>query len=209
MHASWYTVPYLEEYRAEFKMSSPDGGTFNKAPRTLSFPPNRQAAIIQHQEFFLGSSGAIHPALGPEPDDILVTKHRVSAFAGTDLEMLLRAKEIETIVLFGIATSGVVLSTLLQAGDADYRIVVIADCCADQDEELHEDLLTRLFPKQAEVIAAGDFLKAVQSGSLDTSDLEALTRFVKTQAASPKTQVRYSPPSLVIVCGSFAAISHP
>jgi len=157
----------------------------------------------------LGSSGAIHPALGPEPDDILVTKHRVSAFAGTDLEMLLRAKEIETIVLFGIATSGVVLSTLLQAGDADYRIVVIADCCADQDEELHEDLLTRLFPKQAEVIAAGDFLKAVQSGSLDTSDLEALTRFVKTQAASPKTQVRYSPRSLVIVCGSFAAISHP
>ena len=93
--------------------------------------------------------------------------------------MLLRAKEIETIVLFGIATSGVVLSTLLQASDADYRIVVIADCCADQDEELHKALLTRLFPKQAEVIAAGDFVKAGQSGSLDSSDLDALTCFVK------------------------------
>jgi nicotinamidase-related amidase len=43
--------------------------------------------------------------------------------------MLLRANEIETIILFGIATSGVVLSTLLQASDADYRLVVIADCC--------------------------------------------------------------------------------
>jgi len=47
------------------------------------------------------------------------------------------AKEIETIVLFGIATSGVVLSTLLEASDADYRLVVIEDCCADLDAELH------------------------------------------------------------------------
>lgn len=108
-------------------------------------------------------SGAIHPALGPEPDDILVTKHRLSAFVGTDLEMLFRAKEIDTIALFGIATSRVVLSTLLQASDSDYRIVVIADCCADQVEELHNPLLTGLFPKRAEVMVAGDFVKALQS----------------------------------------------
>lgn len=116
-----------------------------------------------HQEFFQGASGAIHPALGPEPGDIVVTKHRVSAFVGTDLEVLLRAKEIETIVLFGIATSGVVLSTLLEASDADYRLVVIADCCADLDAELHQALLNRLFPKRAEVMAAGDFVKALES----------------------------------------------
>src|SRR5215471_1401884 len=66
-----------------------------------------------HQDFFQGSSGAIHPALGPKPDDILIVKHRVSAFAGTDLDMILRARDIHTIVLFGIATSGVVLATLL------------------------------------------------------------------------------------------------
>ncbi len=122
------------------------------------------AAIInspQHQEFFQGASGAIHPQLGPEPGDIVVTKHRVSAFIGTDLAMILRAKEIETIVLFGIATSGVVLSTLLDAGDADYRVVVIADCCADQDAELHDALLNRLFPRRAEVINADDFVKAL------------------------------------------------
>jgi len=112
-----------------------------------------------HQEFFQGSSGAIHPTLGPEPDDIILTKHRVSAFVGTDLEMLLRANEIETIVLFGIATSGVVLSTLLQASDADYRLVVIADCCADRDMELHTALLERLFPTRAEVLTAEDFVR--------------------------------------------------
>jgi len=112
----------------------------------------------QHQEFFQGSSGAIHPRLGPEVGDILVTKHRVSAFVGTDLEMLLRANEIETIVLFGIATSGVVLSTLLEASDKDYRLVVISDCCADRDAELHTTLVERLFPTRAEVITAEEFV---------------------------------------------------
>jgi nicotinamidase-related amidase len=113
---------------------------------------------IPHQEFFQGSSGAIHPTLGPDPADVILTKHRVSAFVGTDLEMLLRANEIETIVLFGIATSGVVLSTLLQASDADYRLVVIADCCADRDLVLHAALVERLFPTRAEVITAKDFV---------------------------------------------------
>lgn len=115
-----------------------------------------------HQEFFQGSSGAIHPALGPEPDDILVVKHRISAFAGTDLDMILRAREIHTVVLFGIATSGVVLSTLLQASDADYRLVVIEDCCTDLDLELHSALIRRLFPVHAVVMNAQDFVTALR-----------------------------------------------
>src|ERR1700722_9659257 len=117
----------------------------------------------QHQKLCEGAAGAIHPKLGPEPGDIVVTKHRVSAFAGTDLSMLLRAMEIDALVLFGIATSGAVLSTLLEAFDADYRTVVIADCCADLDAELHGTLINRLFPQRAEVITAGDFVKALQS----------------------------------------------
>ena len=83
-----------------------------------------------HQEFFQGLSGAIHPGTRSG-----TRRHHLDQAScericgGTDLDMLLRANEIETIVLFGIATSGVVLSTLLQASDADYRLVVISDCC--------------------------------------------------------------------------------
>ena len=120
-------------------------------------------ANVQHQKLFQGTAGAIHPALGPEPEDIVVTKHRVSAFTGTDLEMLLRAHDIETIVLFGIATSGVVLSTLLHAFDSDYRTIVIADCCADRDMELHNVLL-KLFAQRGEVLTADEFVKALQNG---------------------------------------------
>jgi nicotinamidase-related amidase len=117
----------------------------------------------QHQQLFQGAAGAIHPALGPEPDDIVITKHRVSAFTGTDLEMLLRANEIETLVMFGIATSGVVLSTLLHAFDSDYRTIVITDCCADRDMELHSILINQLLPKRGDVMTADEFVKALQN----------------------------------------------
>jgi nicotinamidase-related amidase len=116
----------------------------------------------QLQQLFEGPAGAIHPALGPEPGDIVVTKHRVSAFAGTDLAMILRARGIETLVLFGLATSGVVLATLLEASDADFRLAVIGDCCGDLDPELHDALLTRLFPRRAEVLSAAEFQSALQ-----------------------------------------------
>lgn len=111
----------------------------------------------QHQQLFEGANGEIHPLLGPQGDDIVVTKHRVSAFAGTDLRMILRAKGIETLVLFGVATSGVVLSTLLDASDEDYRLVVIKDCCADSDPEVHATLIERLFPRRSTVISASEF----------------------------------------------------
>jgi nicotinamidase-related amidase len=137
-----------------FRAGLPEISRRNKLFATIKDNP-------QHQKLFQGEAAAIHPALGPEPTDIVVTKHRVSGFKGTDLEMILRAKEIETLVLFGIATSGVVLSTLLEAGDADFNIAVISDCCADQDPELHTALLTRLYPRRGEVLTADEFVKAL------------------------------------------------
>ena len=115
----------------------------------------------QRQKLFEGPAGAVHSALGPEAGDLVVTKKRVSAFTGSDLDVLLRANEIETLVMFGIATSGVVLSTLLQAVDADYRTVIVGDCCVDQDPELHAALVERFFPKRGRVISAREFVESV------------------------------------------------
>jgi nicotinamidase-related amidase len=117
----------------------------------------------EHQRLFQGAAGAIHSAVAPEGEDIVITKHRVSAFKGTDLEMILRAKEIDTLIMFGIATSGVVLSTLLEAADGDYRIFVIKDCCADLDEELQRCLVDKLFVRQASVVTANEFIEALRS----------------------------------------------
>jgi nicotinamidase-related amidase len=115
-------------------------------------------ASPQHQSLFQEPLGNIHPALAPTEDEVIITKHRVSAFTGTDLAMILRANDINTLVLFGIATSGVVLSTLLEASDADFRITVIKDCCADLDADLHDALFAKLFPSRATVLSANDFI---------------------------------------------------
>ncbi len=80
-----------------------------------------------------------------------MTKRRVSAFTGSDLEVLLRGLGAGTLVLAGIATSGVVLSTLRQAADMDYRLIVLEDACLDADPEVHRVLTQKVFPRQADV----------------------------------------------------------
>jgi nicotinamidase-related amidase len=97
-------------------------------------------------------STQLHPSAGFVPGDIEVVKRRVSAFEGTDLEVVLRSRGINTLVLAGIATSGVVLSTLRQAVDRDYRVIVLSDCCKDLDATVHGVLMERVYPTQATVI---------------------------------------------------------
>jgi nicotinamidase-related amidase len=99
----------------------------------------------------------LHPDLQRDDRDVVVVKKRVSAFTGSDLEVLLRAAEVEALVLAGIATSGVVLSTLRQAADLDYRLTVLADGCRDGDDEVHRVLTEKVFPRQAEVTTAGEW----------------------------------------------------
>jgi nicotinamidase-related amidase len=85
----------------------------------------------------------------------VVTKRRVSAFAGSDLDVVLRALDARHLVLCGLSTSGVVLSTLRAAADQDYALTVLRDACADPDEEVHRVLTEKVFPRQAEVLDAG------------------------------------------------------
>jgi len=103
----------------------------------------------------------VHAALGPEPGEPVVVKKRISAFAGSDLEILLRSMQVTDLVLTGISTSGVVLSTVREAADRDYRLTVLADCCADQDPEVHRVLVEKVFPRQAEVMNAGDWAQTL------------------------------------------------
>ncbi len=127
------------------------------SPRHPSFGPIREAG-----RFIEGSPGTeVHAAVAPKPGDAIVTKRRVSAFAGTDLDMILRANGIDTLVLAGIATSGVVLSTVRHASDADYRLVVVEDCCADRDPEVHRVLSEKVFARATTVVKAAGVVAAL------------------------------------------------
>lgn len=111
------------------------------------------SAIRQTGGFVAGDGTAIPQAIAPAPGEIVVTKRRVSAFAGSDLDVVLRAGDVDTLVLSGIATSGVVLSTLRQAADLDYKLIVLADGCLDADAEVHRVLTEKVFPRQADVLS--------------------------------------------------------
>lgn len=93
----------------------------------------------------------IHKAVQPKENEPVITKYRISAFAGSNLEVILRAKQIDTLVLSGISTSGVVLSTVREASDKDFSITILSDACLDADPEVHRVLMEKVFPRQAEV----------------------------------------------------------
>jgi nicotinamidase-related amidase len=126
-------------------------GELDNAPATSGMAANVTAerAAMMHAD---GPATQIHDAIAPEPGDIVVRKQRVGAFSTTDLHEQLQARGIDTLVLAGISTSGCVHSTVLDAFDRDYRVIVLADACADPDQDVHRFLLERVFTKRGEVI---------------------------------------------------------
>jgi nicotinamidase-related amidase len=108
-------------------------------------------------------AGQIHPAVAPHSGDIVVTKKRVSAFTGNDLDVILRSLEVRSLALAGIATSGVVLSTLLQASDLDYEITVLRDGCADSDPEVHRVLMEKVLARRADVLTTDEWVARLGS----------------------------------------------
>ena len=105
----------------------------------------------------------IHPAVRPIEGEVVVGKHRVNALYGTALDLILRANARNTLIILGYATSGVVLSTVRFAADLDYRLIVVEDCCADQDPDVHDFLTQRIFPRQAEVVTSDDVIQVLRA----------------------------------------------
>jgi nicotinamidase-related amidase len=131
----------------------------------VALDPAEAAAVPASNKAFTaaaarGSMGVDDPAtavagaIAPRAGDIVVRKKRVGAFSTTDLDAQLRERDIDTLVLGGISTSGVVLSTVRDAADRDYRVVLLEDLCVDSDEEVHRVLFGKVFPRQADVIAS-------------------------------------------------------
>lgn len=106
---------------------------------------------------------AIHDKLTPQPGDIVVRKIRIGAMSTTDLDQQLRDRGIDTLVLSGIATSGVVLSTLTDAADRDYRLFVLSDGVADADPEVQDVLVNKVFARSAYVIDTAQFRSLLQA----------------------------------------------
>lgn len=124
------------------------------SPRNRTFSALRSAGRL-----LAGSPEAeIHPQVAPRDGEVTLVKVRTGAFSTTPLETILRAQDMTSLILCGIATSGVVLSTVRWAADLDYDLTVVEDCCADGDAEVHHVLMQKVFPRQARVISAREII---------------------------------------------------
>ncbi|CAJ2501823.1 Uu.00g046760.m01.CDS01 [Anthostomella pinea] len=131
------------------------------SPRNISGARVRAADAYKESD----PAVALHTAMSFVAEtDIRVTKRRVSAFHGTDLEVVLKSLGVGKIVIAGVATSGAVLSTVRQAADMDYEIVVLEDLCADSKRDVHEVLVGQLFPKQGTVMSSQEWTAQIAMG---------------------------------------------
>ena len=127
------------------------------SPRNMFFCSLKEAGRLRE----LDPDTEICHEIRPQPGEVVVIKKRTSAFTGSDLEVVLRSRGIDTLALTGVSTLGVVESTARFAFDMDYRVFVIGDCCSDRDTEASEIALKRFLPRISTVCSTDDFIAAI------------------------------------------------
>lgn len=107
--------------------------------------------------FHEGTAGT-EIALPVADEDVVVVKRRASAFAGTDLDLVLRAGGVGALAVAGVATSAMVAATCYDAADRGYQVTVLRDGCADPDAAVHDFFMDAVFPGRGfEVVSCADW----------------------------------------------------
>jgi nicotinamidase-related amidase len=120
-------------------------------------------AVVATNALVEGTWGAqIHEAVAPRDGEPVVTKRAVSAFAASDLEKLLNASGISTLLLCGVATNFVVEGTAREAADRGYNVVVVGDCCSSMSQEAHDAALNTVLPFLATITTLDEVTAALQ-----------------------------------------------
>ncbi|KAH0431943.1 hypothetical protein CcaCcLH18_06770 [Colletotrichum camelliae] len=132
---------------------------YPEVPRTNPF-----WARISSTDDFVHVEGQKNPGLDfvaeaePRDGEIIINRPRISAFYNSDLEVVLRSMGVRNLAIAGVATSGVVLSTVREAMDRDYEITVLEDMCMDRDEEVHRVLTTKVFSWTMNVTSSEEWI---------------------------------------------------
>jgi nicotinamidase-related amidase len=117
---------------------------------------NRNRQRIKQLGLFVGDK--IARELGQRHTVPLIIAHRASVFFCIDLQARLTAQGIDTLLMVGIASTGVVLSSVAYASDADFRLFTIKDCCYDPDQVAHDHLFSTVFDSRTTVLLLAEIL---------------------------------------------------
>lgn len=146
----------------------PDRGT---SARTLRDTDNRLRPLRAGESPEPLLTAGTHEArvvreLAPGPADYLVPKHRWSAFHGTYLDLALRTRGADTLVLCGGSTDVGVAATAFAARDLDYNLVIASDACTSPEQDNHEQLMRRVFPRMARIRTTAQVLAMLQHSAM-------------------------------------------
>jgi nicotinamidase-related amidase len=119
-------------------------------------PLNKNGQGIKQLGLFVDDRTS--PELGQQAGEPLIIAHRASVFFGTDLQARLCAQGVDSLIMVGIASTGVVLSSVAHASDADFRLYTVKDCCYDPDQLVHEHLFSTAFDSRTTVLSLADAL---------------------------------------------------
>jgi nicotinamidase-related amidase len=117
-------------------------------------PLNKNGQGLKQLGLFINDR--IAPELGQQANEPLIIGHRASVFFGTDLQARLSAQGIDSLIMAGIASTGVVLSSVAYASDSDFRLYTVKDCCFDPDQVVHDHLFSTAFDSRTTVLSLAD-----------------------------------------------------
>jgi maleamate amidohydrolase len=120
-------------------------------------PLNKNGQGIKQLGLFVDDRTS--PELGRQANEPVFIAHRASVFFDTDLQARLFAQGIDSLIMVGIASTGVVLSSVAYASDADFRLYTVKDCCYDPDQVVHEHLFSTAFDSRTTVLSLADALQ--------------------------------------------------
>ena len=135
--------------------------------RTYLSPPihARQVARgVANAYCVAGTWGAELYRVSPEDGDMVIEKHRHSAFIGTELEQILRDRGLRTVVFAGVQTHVCIESSLRDASARGYYVVVPGDCVGSFDRDLHDKTLRCVEMHFGDVVGSNDLLQLWQAG---------------------------------------------
>lgn len=98
----------------------------------------------------------------PLPGEVVVNRPRINPFYNSELEAILRARGADTVAIMGVASHLPVAAAVRWAADADYRVILLEDCCASQRREDHDWVVQRIFPQWADVVSSDDFVESIR-----------------------------------------------
>jgi ureidoacrylate peracid hydrolase len=107
-----------------------------------------------------GSWGEEFYEVSPKDGDLVVRKHRYSAFINTDLNLILRSNQIQSLIMTGVATGGCVESTARDGFMLDHYIVFVEDCCATSTVDRHNAAVAAIRDTFGVITTADEIMKA-------------------------------------------------